>query len=60
MVVLSGRAEVVPDAPPATEVTAMLEKYRAGLSRMNDAEGNGFAGEYSTAIRVTPNRVRGF
>jgi PPOX class probable F420-dependent enzyme len=55
VVVISGRAELVPDSPPPTQVPALLEKYRARIEQM------GYALEwfdsYSLAIRVTPERA---
>ncbi len=48
-------AEVLADAPPATEVGPYLEKYRAAIGRIGfDPEG--FARAYSVAIRATPAR----
>lgn len=50
-----GTAEVVEDAPPANEVPGYLEKYREAIARIGyDPEG--FAREYSVALRVTPAR----
>lgn len=60
MVVLSGTAEVVGDAPLATAVPAMMEKYQEGLVHMSDPTGESFAKEYSVAVRVTPTKLRGF
>ena len=48
-------AEIVPDAPLATEVGSYLEKYRAGIQRIGFDPG-GFAAAYSVAIRATPTR----
>ena len=48
-------AEVLAEAPPATEVAAYLEKYREAIGRIGfDPEG--FAQAYSVAIRATPAR----
>lgn len=48
-------AEVLADAPAATEVGAYLEKYREAIGRIGfDPEG--FARSYSVAIRATPAR----
>jgi hypothetical protein len=50
-----GTAEIVEDAPPATEVPEYVEKYRDAIARLGfDPEG--FARVYSVAIRVTPTR----
>ena len=55
VVVISGRAELVPDSPPPTRVPGLMEKYRARIEQM------GYALEwfdsYSLAIRVTPERA---
>ncbi|MBI3970066.1 MAG: TIGR03667 family PPOX class F420-dependent oxidoreductase [Chloroflexi bacterium] len=54
---VEGTAEIVPDAPPATAVPAMVEKYRAGIARIGMSP-EGFAQAFSVAIRVTPSRFR--
>lgn len=54
---VEGTAEIVPDAPPAIAVPAMLEKYRAGIARIGMSPER-FAQAYSVAIRVTPSRFR--
>ena len=52
-------AEVLADAPPATEVGSYPEKYREGIARIGFDPG-GFALAYSVGIRVairaTPTR----
>ena len=50
-----GTAEIVEDAPPATEVPPYLEKYRESIARIGFDE-EGFARSYSVAKRVTPTR----
>ncbi len=50
-----GTAEIVEDAPPATEVSPYLEKYRESIARIGFDE-EGFARAYSVAIRVRPTR----
>ena len=54
VVVISGRAEVLTDAPPPSDFPGMLDKY---LDRMQEM---GYTQEwydsYNTAIRVTPER----
>ena len=50
-----GMAEIVEDAPPATEVPEYVEKYRDAIARIGfDPEG--FARAFSVSIRVTPAR----
>ncbi len=52
---LEGRARIVEDAPPAGEIEPYVEKYSDSIVRIGfDAEG--FAREYSIAVRVTPDR----
>lgn len=59
IVVLTGTAELEPQAPPVTQLPAYLAKYDAGITRigMNHAS---FAQTYSAALRVTLKSVRGF
>lgn len=52
---VEGMAEIVEDAPPATEVPEYVEKYRAAIARIG-LDPEGFAQAYSVAIRVTPTR----
>ena len=50
-----GVADIVEDAPPATEVPEYLEKYRDAIARIGfDPEG--FARSYSVPLRITPTR----
>ncbi len=55
MVVISGRAKLVPDAPPPTEVPGMLDKYRDRLEQFGYTLAQ-FAG-FSLAVRITPERA---
>ncbi len=48
-------AEVLADAPPATEVGPYLDKYRVGIARIGLDPG-GFARANSVAVRATPTR----
>ncbi len=52
---LEGIADVVEDAPPATEVPEYVEKYRDAIARIG-FDPDGFARAYSVAIRVMPAR----
>lgn len=56
---IEGTAQVLPDFPPATQVPEMIDKYRAGIARIG-MDPESFAHVYSVAIRVTPERVRGW
>lgn len=50
-----GMAEILDNAPPATEVPEYLEKYREAIARIG-YEPEGFAQAFSVALRVTPAR----
>jgi len=56
---IDGVAEIVPDAPPVTEVPEMIEKYRDGIRRIG-SDPESFARDYSVAIRVVPQRFYGW
>ncbi len=58
IVVLTGEARVVTDAPPANEIPAYVEKYRQAMARIGMTP-ESFAGAYSVALRVTPTRLQG-
>ena len=58
IVILTGEARLVTDAPPADQVPAYVEKYRKGIARIGMTP-ESFARAYSVAIRVTPRKVRG-
>lgn len=58
IIVFDGEARIVEDAPLATDVPEYVEKYRAASARIG-MEPDSFARQYSTAIRVTPRKVRG-
>ncbi|HWQ12073.1 MAG TPA: TIGR03667 family PPOX class F420-dependent oxidoreductase [Roseiflexaceae bacterium] len=57
--VLLGDARIVPDEPPANQVPAYMEKYRAHIARLGMTP-ESFAQSYSVAIRIRPTRVRGW
>ena len=48
-------AEVLADAPPATEVGPYLEGYPEGIARIG-LDPDGFARAYSVVVRATPTR----
>ena len=52
---VEGTAEIIEDAPPATEVPEYVEKYRDAIARIG-FEPEGFARAFSVALRVTPTR----
>jgi hypothetical protein len=54
-VVISGRAELMPDSPPPTKVPGLLEKYRARIEQMGYTLD--WFESHSLAIRVTPERA---
>lgn len=56
VVVLSGRAEVVWDAPPPSAVPGMLDKYLDSIKAMGYTQE--WYDTYNTAIRVTLDRAR--
>lgn len=58
IVVLTGEARIVPDAPPATDVPAFVEKYAEPIKRIG-MDAASFVAAYSVAIRITPTDVRG-
>jgi PPOX class probable F420-dependent enzyme len=58
IVVLTGEARVVTDAPPANEIPAYVEKYRQGMTGIGMTP-ESFARAYSVALRVTPTRLQG-
>ena len=58
VVILTGEARLAPDAPPATQVPAYVEKYRQGMTRIGMTPET-FARTYSIALKLTPTRVHG-
>jgi PPOX class probable F420-dependent enzyme len=59
IVILAGQARIDEQAPSALEVTAYLEKYSEQITDIQMTP-TSFARAYSTAIRVTPTKLRGF
>jgi PPOX class probable F420-dependent enzyme len=59
IVVISGRAELVPDAPPPSEFPGLLGKYETRIQRMGETP-EWYDNNYGVAIRVTPERSWGF
>ncbi|HEX3714786.1 MAG TPA: TIGR03667 family PPOX class F420-dependent oxidoreductase [Trebonia sp.] len=55
VVVISGQAEVQPDAPLPSAVPGFIDKYRDIIAAMGNTPE--WYDTYSTAIRVTPDRA---
>ncbi len=58
LVVITGKAELGPQTPPADEMPAYVEKYAPNIAR-NGWTAAQFAQMYSVALWVTPSSVRG-
>lgn len=59
VIVFTGRAEIDPAAPPAHEAPAYFAKYAGGIAGLGMAP-EAFSREYSLAIRVRPENLRGW
>lgn len=57
--VITGMAQIDLHAPLADQMSAYLEKYRAGIASFGGAAED-FAQSYSVAIRVTPTSLRAY
>jgi PPOX class probable F420-dependent enzyme len=53
IVVISGRAELVPDAPPPSQFPGLLDKYAATIAGMGQTP-QWYDDEYGVGLRVTP------
>ena len=58
IVVLTGKAEIAKDAPPANEVAAYVKKNQNGMDNLNMTP-EVFGATYSIPIRVRPLALRG-
>jgi PPOX class probable F420-dependent enzyme len=58
IVVISGTAERLPDAPPPSEFPGLLEKYAPLMQRMGETP-EWYDNNYGVALRVTPERAWG-
>ncbi|MDQ6918809.1 MAG: TIGR03667 family PPOX class F420-dependent oxidoreductase [Candidatus Dormibacteraeota bacterium] len=57
--IVTGSASLAPEEPPPDQNAAYLAKYAAAITRIGmDTES--FTQLYSVALRVTPEKVRGF
>lgn len=57
IVVISGRARLVPDAPPPSRFPGLLDKYLPTLEAMSRTP-QWYDDEYGAAIRIVPERAR--
>jgi PPOX class probable F420-dependent enzyme len=58
VVVLSGRAEILSDAPLPSTLPALADKYRDYIEAMGNT--TEWYDSYNTAIRITPDRAWAF
>lgn len=58
IIVVTGEAHVVSDAPPATDVPAYVAKYAESIKQIG-MDAASFAKSYSVPIRITPTDLRG-
>jgi len=58
IIIFSGEALVEENPSPASKVADYVAKYQEGFQRINMTAAQ-FAEAYSTAIRVTPTKLRG-
>jgi PPOX class probable F420-dependent enzyme len=58
IVVISGRAEVLPDAPPPSDFPGLLDKYAVLIQRMGETP-EWYDNNYGVGLRVTPERSWG-
>lgn len=56
VVVISGRAEVIENAAPASTVPSYLDKYRDGMAYLGLKPAE-FDATYSVGLRITPTKV---
>lgn len=60
IVIVTGTAAIDPNAPPIDENSDYVEKYGADIARLGLGTAEKMANEYSVAVRITPERLRGF
>jgi PPOX class probable F420-dependent enzyme len=56
IVVIGGRAALIPDAPPPSQWPGLSDKYAAAIARMGQTA-QWYDDEYGVALRVTPDRA---
>ena len=59
MVTFEASASIAADQPPVDQADAYLAKYRAEIASIGTTPER-MAADYSTALRLTPTRVRVF
>jgi PPOX class probable F420-dependent enzyme len=59
VIVLTGRADIVEGHPLAVDEPSYMEKYREDAVRISP-DLQGFSEQYSVAVRITIDHVRGF
>lgn len=59
LIIFTGTATIDTTCPPVHKLRAYLRKYKSGIIRMN-ATPEQFAGEYSVALRIRPEKLRGW
>lgn len=60
IVIVTGSAAVDKNAPPLNKNRAYVAKYRADIARLGLGTAAKMATEYSVAVRITPEKLRGF
>ncbi len=60
IVILTGTAAIDPSAPPVDENSDYVTKYRADIERLGMGSAAKMAEQYSVAVRITPEKLRGF
>jgi len=58
IVVISGTAQQLPDAPPPSQFPGLLDKYGSLMQRMGETP-EWYDNNYGVALRVTPERFWG-
>ncbi len=58
--VITGTARFATEEPPVTECRPYLEKYGEAIEHELGGTREEYAATYSVALRITPERVRGF